>query len=106
MSRSNALVTAALMAVLALGLSFISGPLGIVLAGAVGLAATFGFYWRSRDVAFADEGAPRSLSDQKFVTAQPDPDLDTDKHWGWRAASGLFAGFLIVFGFTLSAWLQ
>jgi hypothetical protein len=89
MSRSNALITMALIAVLALGLWIAAGPLGITLAGAIGLAATFGFYWTSRD-----GQVPRQLRE---------PDAHQPKHWGWQAASGAFAGLLIVLGFILAA---
>jgi hypothetical protein len=88
MSRSKALITMALIAVLALGLRIAAGPLGITLAGAIGLAATFGFYWTSREAQ-----VPRQSRE---------PDALEPKHWGWRATSGAFAGLLIVLGFALA----
>ena len=98
MSRQNAIVTMGLLATIAIGLWFASGPLGIALAGAIGLAATFGFYWKSMEGFVTPKAVENPL-----VAAQRAPDADAPKHWKWRAVSGGFAAALIVLGFALAA---
>jgi hypothetical protein len=98
MSRQKSIVTMVLVAALGLGLWVATGPLGLALAGTIGLAVTFGFYWKSLEGVLT----PKAVEDP-IISSQPDPDADAPKHWGWRAVSGLFAAVLILLGFALAA---
>jgi hypothetical protein len=103
MSRSRSLIIMAFVAVLAVGLALARGPLGVSLAGVLGLAATFGVYWKSREAEAPYRHLSRRPSDAPSVDAQPEPDADAPKHWRWQALSGGFSAALIVLGFALAA---